>query len=326
MKLTLQRITIVLFITLTACAPSPELLAAQTATASTAIASQWTKTPTATLMPTLTHTPKPTATKTPRATPTLFPRKQILIEAGWRFGDGFPTDRIFFGPFFVLYTDGELLIMSQRDDRWYSQTTLTTSQICDLLLSIDRTGFFKLSGDGSERARDSIYKLPATPKPGEEVMGGGGWYITVNGKPAKRVFVYHPYQQYLVQQIKDAYSLLYNYKPIAEMKLYRAKHLSLLIMKSIGGFYSPAPNAPLTWPGNLPFPEEILDGNNDQRLIIDDKNVSPSLDVFATAPKQMLFTYSGVDYFINATPLLPHQPVDESVKYPQEFDLPFKCP
>lgn len=59
---------------LSACAPSAEELAARTATAQTATAAQWTRTPTATatLTPTLTATatPPPTSTLTPSVTPT----------------------------------------------------------------------------------------------------------------------------------------------------------------------------------------------------------------------------------------------------------------
>jgi len=65
---------------LTACTPSPEELAAQTATAQTAIAAAWTKTPTQTftptpsptftITPTFTYTHTPTSTETPTPTNT----------------------------------------------------------------------------------------------------------------------------------------------------------------------------------------------------------------------------------------------------------------
>jgi hypothetical protein len=71
--------------------------------------------------------------------------------------------------------------------------------------------------------------------------------------------------------------------------------------------------------------EEILAGKDYQSLIIDDENISPILNVFSTVPKRFLFGYSGKEYNINATPLLPHEPQDEPIKLPREFELPFKC-
>lgn len=52
-----------LFIVLTACGPSHEVTAGQTAIAGTNVASNWTKTPTATLTPTATITPTPVPPK-----------------------------------------------------------------------------------------------------------------------------------------------------------------------------------------------------------------------------------------------------------------------
>lgn len=54
---------------LTACGPSPETIATQTAQAATSTAAAWTPTPT----PTITPTATPTATSTPTLTPTLSP-------------------------------------------------------------------------------------------------------------------------------------------------------------------------------------------------------------------------------------------------------------
>ena len=74
-QLTLCLIFVVLI--LTACGPSPEEIAAQTATAQTAVAAAWTETPTITASPTATqtNTPEPTATNTPTitTTPTMTP-------------------------------------------------------------------------------------------------------------------------------------------------------------------------------------------------------------------------------------------------------------
>lgn len=65
---------VILILLITSCGPSAEEIAIQTATASTAIAASWTKTPTSTLThtPTFTPTITPHPTNTPTITPTPF--------------------------------------------------------------------------------------------------------------------------------------------------------------------------------------------------------------------------------------------------------------
>lgn len=77
----LFRKSLVLFSLLVgACAPSPEMLSTQTATAQTAIAAAWTNTPifTATHTPTATSTFTPTATSTKTSTPTRTSTSTII--------------------------------------------------------------------------------------------------------------------------------------------------------------------------------------------------------------------------------------------------------
>jgi hypothetical protein len=78
-------LTLLLFVLLSACGPSPELQGTFTATAQTATAVMWTETPTFTF--TLTDTPTFTPTLTPTFTPTFTPSLT-------------PTDTIFFTPTF----------------------------------------------------------------------------------------------------------------------------------------------------------------------------------------------------------------------------------
>jgi hypothetical protein len=99
----MQRIFPILIILtlLTACGPSQELLTTQTATAATATAASWTKTPTSTHTPSLTptftasSTPTPTETPTPSITPTptitltptfSFPSVTVKEQAHCRYG------------------------------------------------------------------------------------------------------------------------------------------------------------------------------------------------------------------------------------------------
>lgn len=101
---------------LSACAPSPEQIAAQTATAQTAIAASWSPTPssttapthtstaTATSTPTPTFTPKPSQTFTPTATPgksTSFTLNEVtfslVVPEGWTVSEE-PERIVFLGP------------------------------------------------------------------------------------------------------------------------------------------------------------------------------------------------------------------------------------
>lgn len=64
---------LLVLLSLVGCGPSQEQIAAQTATAQTAVAALWTATPTATAAPTLTFTPTITPSFTPTQKPTLTP-------------------------------------------------------------------------------------------------------------------------------------------------------------------------------------------------------------------------------------------------------------
>lgn len=68
-----------LCLVLSACGPSPETLATQTAVAATATAASWTATPTATYTPTSTSTPTATRTLTPTSIPTRLPTNTATL-------------------------------------------------------------------------------------------------------------------------------------------------------------------------------------------------------------------------------------------------------
>ena len=73
------RLTILFFLVLTACGPSPEMQAAMTATSITATAASWTRTPThtPTFIPTATATITPSPTFTLTLTPSITPSPTI---------------------------------------------------------------------------------------------------------------------------------------------------------------------------------------------------------------------------------------------------------
>ncbi|MBI4631908.1 MAG: hypothetical protein HY740_09395 [Chloroflexi bacterium] len=346
MKLTLQRITIVFHITITACAPSPELLAAQTATASTAIAAaQWTKTPTATvtLAPTLTYTPKPiaTLTSTPTIAPTSLPTKQVLIQVGSRGGDGGDPTDYYYGrgvPSFVLYVDGELLIENKNQvrfsenkiDNWFFRAKLEPSQICQLLGTLDALGFFHVKGDGTNFDKDPIYNFSSTP---ESILGAPSSYILVNGNPAKYITIYGPFARYAINEVKSSYQFLQNYYPPIPMSPYRAKYLLLWIEKLIS---TKSSSTPTPWSQNLPPLSELYATQVNNQIFIEGKLVDAFLDFFGNTTKGILLTDKDSEYFLIARPILPHETLlDANLPYkfssyppskPTIFDLPFKCP
>jgi hypothetical protein len=81
--------TFLLAAVLASCGLSPEAIAAQTATAATAIAASWTATPTRTLTPTNTFTPTASATATRTLTPTQKPTNmpQVTSTLPWETWD-----------------------------------------------------------------------------------------------------------------------------------------------------------------------------------------------------------------------------------------------
>lgn len=96
---------------LTACGPAPEELALQSQQAATAIAANWTETPTA--------TPSPTATQTPTATFTVSPTPSPTPLAGGgkiAFGLSYSTEFGYSSSYFIMDTNGANVVQIYGDE------------------------------------------------------------------------------------------------------------------------------------------------------------------------------------------------------------------
>lgn len=303
-----------------------------------------TQRPTSTATPT--RTPRPTATATatpsPTSTPIVLPTKQILMQFGIFGGDGgSPTD-YYFGrgtPMWVLYTDGQLLFQkSDKNGDWFADTTLTVPQMCALLSRVERTGFFKIQGDGSLSTGDPIYKFDNTAQFSD---GRPEYIIQVNGLQHKHISVYWDYVPYLIPEAKAAFDLFSKYAVPAKLIPYRAQYLLLWIEKGQGELAYATPAPPQAWPVDMPSLESLSKNNIETSAYVDEsyglavaqalikgEYVQPILRLFNNHLAGKLFTTGNGGYYVIARPLLPHEMPNTLSAYPDrdvEFELPFKC-
>ena len=289
-----------------------------------------THTPTPTRTPTIAYTSTPTSIPTTAHTPSPAPRpiKPILLEFGTTGGDGGTSYDVFFGremPSLVLYTDGQLLIgdFSYSGPGGYSQTKLSTQEMCALLRRLQATGFFDVKGTGQNYPADPIYKT-------SEYFGdGGGSYILrVNGNPAKWVDTYSQAVDNLVPEVKAAYELVSKYRPRG-MKPFRSDRVIIRIEPKPGeDWFGPTPTPPQLWPSTFPSLTAFLKEHSQDGEVILSGQSATLLSQLIPLPGSGFFTENGETYFVVARPLLPHEMLTFYSQYSwsdESFDLPFKC-
>lgn len=333
-------LVLLLMLLLPACTSQvAQLVPTTTAPAATAITAP-TVAPTATITftiePTSTATPTPTATRTTEATPnptplsspepTPGPIKQMLIEFGGGGGDGGTNYDLLLGrqmPDLVLYADGQLLIKGSRHGAqdWYQQKRLTTPEMCDLLTRIRATGFFEVPGNGENYPNDPIYVEPKAYG-----LGGGGYVLSVSGKPSKDVFIYGSAVDNLVPQVKAAYQLVKNYYPTG-MKAYVPDRVVVRVEREPAQDWHEPLLPPLPWPADLPSLAAMLQGQSEGREAVFRGQSASHLLGLVQLPGWGQFTEKGQTFFVVGRPLLPHETLNYYSEYTdaQSFDLPFTC-
>jgi hypothetical protein len=244
-------------------------------------------------------------------------------------GDGGSDTDFYLGrdvPQLILYTDGQLLLKQKHGD-WFTQTTLTTSQMCALLLRVERAGFFTISADGSLDHNDPIYAFGGTPQ-----FSGDGtpeYLIQINGKQHKFVMIEPGYAPYLIQPVKTALQIVEKYSSETPTTPFRTKHLVLWIEKGMenASYITPQPSHQ-PWPTQLPSLAGLLEGSKERQVFFEDENVASLLKLFGNRPSEIVFEEDGQEYYLIARPLLPHETPDKFSIHPHEaveFELPFNC-
>lgn len=282
--------------------------------------------PTSTPRPTHTPTETPTVTSTPWP----MPIRQVLLQYGVFGGDGGSETDFYLGravPQLVLYTDGQLLLQRKQND-WFMQAELTTSQMCELLLRIEQTGFFAITGDGSTVENDPIYAFGGTPQ-----FSGDGtpeYLIQINGQRHKLVSIEPGYVSYLIQPVKTTLQIVEKYSPKTQLTPFKTRYLILWIEKGLENApYAAEQVTPQPWPIQLPSLRRLLGDKNGGQAFIENENVAPILKLFGNRPSDIVFEEDGQKYYVIARPLLPHETPEKFSVHPYEeleFDLPFTCP
>lgn len=318
------------------------LKSAKTATATIAITPSLypTKTPlSSTKLPAWTPIPPsetptafpPTNTSTPLPTLSFHGWKPDIILANYSYsgGDGpfvFPEL-----PILRLFFDGQLFITSEIEvkDNWYEQVKtkrLSREEICELLNTIDQTGFFDYDEDSYRINRFGEYI--------DWFQGDGGAHhsINVNAWRVKDVNLYalwwfinelesgehliYEGRNYptILPSLYNTYRLLTNYEPEG-MEIYKPEYLEILIHEP--GWSSDVQNWTLSSPSLLDLFEraekaEDIRWIEAKRVIIDGdeakavyNSVDKLVDHYGT-----FYTDGNLILQVYISPLLPYHGMD----------------
>jgi hypothetical protein len=281
---------------------------------------------------TQTHTTVPTITSTP--VPTLIPHNwtpnTLLVYLDRKGGDGcceFPSP-----PGLVLYSDGQLFIYTWIEDQTPQllTKTLSKSEICYLLNSIDQTGFFDYD--------ESSYLFDRFDRPIDRfpIDGSDSTFIVVNAWRSKSVNLYALssfiwYEEYFVNfpkemsaqpptilpALKNAFLLLSTYS-LENLTPYQPNLLELWIspIDSTDSF--------LTWPLDSPSLSDLI--NNSQqddffearRIVIEKESANQVFALFHNSIEGQIFSDGKNTVFIYPFPLLPYS-FDSNLFFSTDF-------
>lgn len=304
-------------------APAPALATA------TSAALKPTRSPTPTRVPVPTLTPSFTPTK---VLPTLAAGKTILIEYFDKLGGEAPfvPSDAYIGrnlPRLVIYTDEQIIWRDDAGALW--ESTMPEKAICTLIGGMQKFGFFQVKGDGSLEAKDPIYK--DIPKEYLDMTGLTSFLLVVNGNPSKRVIIYRPFVDSLVQPVKSTWEVFNGFKP-GDLQPYEPELYVLWIeagQKLARKYGAGKDLEPANWPKQLPQLSKLLGDQEAVQLPMDPEEADPLLQYYNPAPGVKLFEQGQNRYSVILRPLLPHEELDNLSPVPQavrQFALPFKCP
>jgi len=298
-------------------------------------------TPTLTTTPTPTFTPMPTAVPTEVATiaipptstyvPTLTPfptvtpppefdTKTVFLQYGFYGGDGGTYTDFYFGrdmPLLVIYTDGQV-ILGNFDDRgrYFLETSISSNEMCNLLLQLQRYGYFE--------EYESIYSFDETT---QYSVGAGVGIVQVNGPIAHKLEFYGPYQEYLIPPLKQSFEFINNYRPLSNTYFVPER---LILRIEIDPNPQSDDSEITPWPTTLPHISTLWQDPSNDEVYISGEFIEPVMALFDYRLSGRRFSDEGEVYNIIMRPLLPHEnpfPRLNYYSYPQEvYNLPFDCP
>lgn len=227
----------------------------------------------------------------PIATPTLthlpsYPLKQILFNYTVT-GFHTPYDMYFTDydwSYFVLYTDGQLIIPNQ-------QKMLSKDEINQFLAQLDTLGFFTMD-------EDHRYNFGNQEPP--KIFDGLFYCVSVNGEKEHNLCVYEPYESFFTPEIKNILQFLNDYRPEGMLPYYPDRIL-LWVQAGRSPYSTDLPK------DSIPWTETSLSlETTTEKVIYADGEIAKNLYLLY-GDKQYVFIENGKEYTVSIQTILPHQ-------------------
>ncbi|MCP4602334.1 MAG: hypothetical protein GY847_17765 [Proteobacteria bacterium] len=269
--------------------------------------------------PALTNTPASTVVP-PTPAPTVSPDAQtwetgpVLVQFGTFSEDSAPFG-VSRAPELLLYADGRLIV---RNGGEFQEHHLTHQEMCALLGTIDRVGFFDLDMAVYNREIDKF----AFGIVSVTVIEVNSWQSRRIAADALREVIDDPNVN-VPDPLRVTYELLSHYQS-DQLQLYQYDQLALTIFKY------PADSSytsNIVWPLNSPSLEELFElarvKNRVQGLgLLLKDDVAVKVYQAISQSGQRSFVENGVTYTVSARPLLPYESLESAVSYQAHIPSP----
>ena len=227
----------------------------------------------------------------PIATPTItplpsYPLKQILFNYTVT-GFHTPYDMYFTDydwSYFVLYTDGQLIIPNQ-------QKMLSKDEINQFLAQLDALGFFTMDED---------HRYNFGNQEPSKIFDGLFYCASVNGEKEHNLCVYEPYESFFTPETKNILQFLNDYRPEGMLPYYPDRIL-LWVQAGRSPYSTDLPKDSILWTETSLSLETTT-----EKVIYADGEIAKNLYLLY-GDKQYVFIENGKEYTVSIQVILPHQ-------------------
>jgi len=300
-------IILVVFILISCSSSVPTAQPTSKISLTTTIQVSSTKTPNPTKKPTLEPTHTPTYTPTPWIIIPSYQTKQVILKYT-RHGGALGSPDYLFGVLLgygretislVLYSDGQIII-----EKYLSpilSKTLSQDEINNLLLQLDKKGFYSVETNQKHDVTDHLYNF------GDQYQEGPpGVYscLSVNSTSSRKVCIYEPYRKFLISPMKELFQFIDDYTP-SNMTLYQPDRILLFVSKG-QGLYNSFISEPATgalWPSDFP----PLETQKEKYIYIEGEKAIKVFSFVNRSFSPRVFSENGQDYSVFITVVFPHE-------------------
>jgi hypothetical protein len=193
---------------------------------------------------------------------------------------------------FVLYNNGRVVLF---DGSRFMESTISQTEVQQLLADIESTGFFSVKGNGDEFV---------SPPPTSGFVGSSMQFITVK---KKKINVTAGQYQYLVEPIKETIEIVRKYKP-QRLAPYVPDKLYIWVYPTQDTAltnFNPTPTPPtLEWAyESIPLDTLVFEPDGPEKTI-SDKYLQFLMQEVKTVPIYRMVKQNAQHYLVMACPVL----------------------